>query len=69
MGNGYFFTGFPGFICNQLIREILKRNPLQAVNDLKNSGISCPDFKDSIKVMTSFYLNQKDNPNYQINIQ
>lgn len=31
MENGYFFTGFPGFICNQLIREIVKKNPFQAV--------------------------------------
>jgi nucleoside-diphosphate-sugar epimerase len=23
---GYFFTGFPGFICNQLIREVLRQN-------------------------------------------
>lgn len=29
MENGYFFTGFPGFICNQLIREVLKRNQLK----------------------------------------
>src|SRR5688572_13575112 len=26
MEKGYFFTGFPGFICNQLIRQVLKRN-------------------------------------------
>lgn len=26
MENGFFFTGFPGFICNQLIREVLRRN-------------------------------------------
>ncbi|MFJ5762600.1 SDR family oxidoreductase [Neobacillus sp. NPDC093182] len=26
MGYNYFFTGFPGFICNQLIREVLKKN-------------------------------------------
>ncbi|WP_174735150.1 SDR family oxidoreductase [Mesobacillus harenae] len=26
MQKGYFFTGFPGFISNQLIREVLKRN-------------------------------------------
>ena len=23
---GYFFTGFPGFISNQLIREVLRKN-------------------------------------------
>lgn len=40
----------------------------QAVNDLKESGITCPDFKDGIKSMASFYLQQKDNPNYQIHI-
>lgn len=26
MENGYFFTGFPGFISNQLIREVLRSN-------------------------------------------
>ncbi|WP_331457341.1 SDR family oxidoreductase [Bacillus sp. FJAT-18017] len=25
MGENYLFTGFPGFICNQLIREILQK--------------------------------------------
>lgn len=29
MGNGYFFTGFPGFICNQLIREVMQKNNLE----------------------------------------
>ncbi|OLS41884.1 hypothetical protein BTR25_00510 [Bacillus sp. MRMR6] len=113
MEKGYFFTGFPGFICNQLIREVLKRNQLKGViyvlvsltlgkwflsikpirrylgvekealdyftwmgkfdntlaaNDLKGSGIRCPDFKEGIRPMTAFYLKQKDNPNYQIRI-
>jgi nucleoside-diphosphate-sugar epimerase len=40
----------------------------QAANDLKDSGITCPDFKDGIPAMTAFYLKQKDNPNFQINI-
>lgn len=40
----------------------------QSVNDLEGSGIVCPDFKDGLKPMTSFYLKQKDNPNYQIPI-
>lgn len=40
----------------------------QAVNDLKGSGIMCPDFKDGVKAMTAFYLKQKDNPNYHIPI-
>jgi nucleoside-diphosphate-sugar epimerase len=40
----------------------------QAKNDLLESGITCPDFKDGIQVMSSFYLKQKDNPNYQITI-
>jgi nucleoside-diphosphate-sugar epimerase len=40
----------------------------QAVNDLRDSGIICPDFKDGIKPMAAFYLKQKDNPAYQINI-
>jgi nucleoside-diphosphate-sugar epimerase len=40
----------------------------QAVNDLKDSGISCPDFKEGIKPMTAFYLKQKDNPNFHVPI-
>lgn len=31
MKKGYFITGFPGFISNQLIREILQRNGTQGV--------------------------------------
>lgn len=27
----YFFTGFPGFICNQLIREVWKTNPAERI--------------------------------------
>ncbi|MEH7253337.1 SDR family oxidoreductase [Neobacillus niacini] len=40
----------------------------QAVKDLEGSGIVCPNFKDGLKPMTTFYLKQKDNPNYQIPI-
>ncbi|WP_026566240.1 SDR family oxidoreductase [Bacillus sp. UNC41MFS5] len=40
----------------------------QAVADLRESGIACPDFKDGIEPMTSFYLQQKNNPTFQINI-
>ncbi|MEH7331979.1 SDR family oxidoreductase [Neobacillus drentensis] len=40
----------------------------QAQNDLKDSGIICPDFREGIKPMASFYLRQKDNPSYHINI-
>jgi nucleoside-diphosphate-sugar epimerase len=39
-----------------------------AANDLRDSGIRCPDFKEGIRSMTAFYLKQKDNPNYQIRI-
>jgi thioester reductase-like protein len=28
---GYFFTGFPGFICNQLIREVVKKNECKGI--------------------------------------
>ncbi|MGJ7910439.1 SDR family oxidoreductase [Neobacillus sp. LXY-1] len=40
----------------------------QAQNDLKDSGISCPDFKDGIRPMAKFYLQHKNNPNYQVTI-
>ncbi|MEH7084876.1 SDR family oxidoreductase [Neobacillus drentensis] len=40
----------------------------QAVTDLRDSGIACPDFKDGIKPMTAFYLQEKNNPTFQINI-
>jgi nucleoside-diphosphate-sugar epimerase len=29
MAKAYFFTGFPGFICNQLIREVWKTKPTE----------------------------------------
>jgi nucleoside-diphosphate-sugar epimerase len=51
-----YFTWMGNFDCTQ------------TVNDLKDSGIICPDFKEGIKPMTAFYLKQKDNSNYQINI-
>lgn len=51
-----YFTWMGDFDCTQ------------AVSDLKGSGIVCPDFKDGLKPMTTFYLKQKDNPNYQIPI-
>lgn len=40
----------------------------QAQEDLKGSGIMCPDFKDGISAMASFYRQNKHEPSYQINI-
>ena len=40
----------------------------QAQDDLKNSGIKCPDFKEGIAAMTAFYRENKDKTQYQINI-
>jgi len=40
----------------------------QAQKDLKNSGIECPDFKDGITAMASFYKRNKHEQNYQIKI-
>ncbi|MGA9227238.1 MAG: SDR family oxidoreductase [Mesobacillus sp.] len=40
----------------------------QAQKDLKESGIKCPDFKDGISAMTSFYKRNKHEPSYQIKI-
>lgn len=40
----------------------------QAQEDLKDSGIICPDFKDGISAMASFYRQNKHEPSYQINI-
>jgi nucleoside-diphosphate-sugar epimerase len=31
MAKAYFFTGFPGFICNQLIREVWKTKPSEKI--------------------------------------
>lgn len=39
-----------------------------AQEDLKDSGIQCPDFKDGISAMASFYNQNKHEPNYQIKI-
>lgn len=40
----------------------------QTQEDLKDSGINCPDFKDGLTAMASFYRHNKDKANYQINI-
>ncbi|HAQ06502.1 MAG TPA: 3-beta hydroxysteroid dehydrogenase, partial [Bacillus bacterium] len=40
----------------------------QAQEDLKDSGIQCPDFREGISVMASFYKKNKHQPNYQIKI-
>lgn len=40
----------------------------QAQEDLQGSGITCPDFKDGISAMASFYRQNKHEPSYQINI-
>ncbi|PLR97517.1 SDR family oxidoreductase [Bacillus sp. T33-2] len=40
-----------------------------AQDDLKGSGIKCPDFKDGVKPMADFYLKNKHEPNYQIKIE
>ncbi|SFA77547.1 MULTISPECIES: SDR family oxidoreductase [unclassified Bacillus (in: firmicutes)] len=40
----------------------------QAQMDLLGSGISCPDFKDGVPAMVSFYMKNKDNPRYQVKI-
>lgn len=39
-----------------------------AQEDLKDSGIVCPDLKDGIPSMIGFYHKHKHNPQYQINI-
>lgn len=39
-----------------------------AQDDLKGSGIHCPDFKEGISAMASFYKQNKHESNYQINI-
>ncbi|MBT2678320.1 SDR family oxidoreductase [Bacillus sp. ISL-35] len=40
----------------------------QAQDDLKDSGIVCPDFRDGIASMAAFYRENKHKPHYQINI-
>ncbi|MFT9599428.1 SDR family oxidoreductase [Mesobacillus sp.] len=40
----------------------------QAQDDLKDSGITCPDFKEGIAAMAAFYRENKHKTQYQINI-
>lgn len=40
----------------------------QAQDDLKDSGIKCPDFKEGITAMAAFYRENKHKNQYQINI-
>lgn len=39
-----------------------------AQDDLKDSGIQCPDFKEGIPAMVRFYRMNKDQPGFQIKI-
>ncbi|WP_442599256.1 SDR family oxidoreductase [Neobacillus sp. D3-1R] len=39
-----------------------------AQQDLEDSGISCPDFKEGLKAMVLFYEKNKNRPEYQIKI-
>jgi thioester reductase-like protein len=41
----------------------------QAVEDLKESGISCPDLKDTLEPMVSFYRKYKDDRSKHIEIR
>lgn len=41
----------------------------QAQKDLKNSGITCPDFKDVLLPMVQFYKEHKNDPNKHIKIR
>ncbi|CAM3680521.1 SDR family oxidoreductase [Mesobacillus zeae] len=40
----------------------------QAQDDLKGSGIQCPDFKEGISSMADFYMKKKNEPTYRIKI-
>lgn len=40
----------------------------QTTEDLKRSGITCPDFKDTVRPMVEFYRRHKDDPSKQIKI-
>ncbi|RPF53305.1 SDR family oxidoreductase [Aquisalibacillus elongatus] len=40
----------------------------QAQEDLKGSGIQCPDFKDVVPAMVQYYQQYKDHPDYQVPI-
>lgn len=51
-----YFTWMGKFDCSQ------------AQADLKGSGIECPDFKEGLTPMVSFFLKNKSNPLYQIKI-
>ncbi|UII57143.1 SDR family oxidoreductase [Cytobacillus spongiae] len=51
-----YFTWMGNFDCSQTIE------------DLKDSGIVCPDFKEGIPSMINFYEKHKSNPHYQVSI-
>jgi hypothetical protein len=40
----------------------------RAQEDLRGSGISCPDFKEVIPAMVDFYKKHKDDPEKQLKI-
>ncbi|WP_369404797.1 SDR family oxidoreductase [Piscibacillus salipiscarius] len=49
-------------------RLLAEHDCSQAVQDLKGSGISCPDFKEVVPAIVQFYREHKNHPQYQIKI-
>ncbi|MGP4071669.1 SDR family oxidoreductase [Piscibacillus sp. B03] len=47
---------------------IAQHDCTQTINDLEESGIKCPDFKEVVPSVIQFYRKHKDNPQYKITI-
>ncbi|WP_409291935.1 SDR family oxidoreductase [Peribacillus sp. SCS-37] len=73
MGNIYFITGFPGFISNQLIRELLERDlsfekAYFLVLSAQREAALQAALSEGIQPMVGFYSQNRHNPAYQIHI-
>jgi nucleoside-diphosphate-sugar epimerase len=56
MIKGYFFTGFPGFICNQLIKEVHRHNPADKIFVLVLPSMVEKANKEREKLIQEFQL-------------
>ncbi|HYK72788.1 MAG TPA: SDR family oxidoreductase [Pseudoneobacillus sp.] len=55
----YFFTGFPGFICNQLIREVWNTNPAEKIIVLVVPSMLEKAEKEKEKILQEFQLSSE----------
>ena len=53
----HLFTGFPGFLASQLIRQLFRDGVTKQIYAivLHKGGITCPDFLETLPNIVKFY--------------